>query len=170
MSHSIDGNAPIIRLIITSPFFQRTTPPKYEPTNVNKTLIENSISIYVDVQTLIQRLPTFLELVQSKLSTNSDLLDKSLNSTEEMLRGTRKKVKECIVNELFDNYNVQLKQVSEIPRLYRKTNRSVPTKPCTYIEVVTNSLRELSEDTFKRLDNTFVDEILQALFDVMTVS
>lgn len=150
--------------------FQRTTPPRFEPTNVNKTLLENSISIYVDVQALIQQLPQFLELVLNRFSTNVDLLKKSLESSEENLQGTRKEVKECIVNELFDNFNVQLKQVNDIPRLYRKTNRSIPTRPCTYIDVVANALKEFSEDAFKKLDNAFVVELLEALFNVMTVS
>ncbi|KOB68477.1 putative brefeldin A-sensitive peripheral Golgi protein, partial [Operophtera brumata] len=149
---------------------QRTGPQRYEPTHVNKVLLENSISIYVDVQALIQQLPQFLELVLSRFSTNVDLLKKSLESSEETLQGTRNKVKECIVNELFDNFNVQLKQVSDIPRLYRKTNRSVPTKPCTYLDVVSNALREFSEDAFKKLDNAFVVELLESLFNVMTVS
>lgn len=150
--------------------FQRNTPPKYESTNVNKALVENSISIYVDVQALIQRLPTFLEQVQSRFSSNVVLLKKSLESSEETLQGTRKKVKECIVNELFDNFNVQLKQVSDIPRLYRKTNRSVPSRPCTYMDAVTNALREFNEDASRRLDNAFVLELLEDLLNVMTVS
>lgn len=151
-------------------FFQRISPPKYEQTNINKTLVENSIHIYIDVQALVQRLPTFLELIQSRFPTSLDLLKKSLESSQETLQGTSKKVKECIMNELFDYCNVQLKQVSEIPRLYRKTNRSVPSRPCTYIEVVTNALKEFSEEASGRLDNAFILELLEALFNVMTVS
>lgn len=86
------------------------------------------------------------------------------------MQGTKHKIRECIVNELYEYVNVQLKQVSDIPRLYRKTNRSVPTKPCTYIDVVSKEIHQFHEDAKKRLDNEFIHEIFEALFNVMTVS
>lgn len=139
--------------------------------NVNKALIENSISIYVDMQTLIQRLPQFLELAQSRMPVDSrDLLKKSLGSAEETLHGTKKTIQECIVNELFDNFNVQLKQVSDIPRLYRKTNRSTPNRPCAYLDAVSNALKEFRDDASRKLDNSFLVEIFEALLNAMTVS
>ncbi|XP_021198347.3 conserved oligomeric Golgi complex subunit 2 [Helicoverpa armigera] len=150
---------------------QRIPSQKFEPTNVNKNLIDNSINIYVDVQTLLRKLPQLLELVQTKIPIdNKDLLGQSLRSSETVLEGTKEKVKECIVNELYDNFNVHLKQVSDIPRLYRKTNRSVPTKPCTYIDVVSNALNEFNQEASKKLDNVFTMELFESLFNVMTVS
>ncbi|XP_063628126.1 conserved oligomeric Golgi complex subunit 2 [Cydia splendana] len=144
---------------------------KLEPTSVNRTLIDNSISIYVDTQTLLQRLPQFLQSVEPKVPCqNKDLLRQSLKTTEETLQGTRHKIKESIVNEMFDYFNIQLKQVSDIPRLYRKTNRSVPTKPCTYIDVVSREVHQFNENGRKRLDNAFMQEIFEALFNVMTES
>lgn len=139
--------------------------------NVNKTLIENSISIYVDIQTLIQRLPQFLQLAQTKLPDDCKLLlKKSLTSSEETLEGTKQKVKECIVNELFVNYDVQLKQVRDIPRLYRKTNRSVPNRPCPYLDVVSNALKDFRDDASRKLDDTFLTDLLVALLNAMTVT
>ncbi|KAJ8724101.1 hypothetical protein PYW07_008081 [Mythimna separata] len=150
---------------------QRIPSQKFEPTNVNKSLIDNSINIYVDIQTLLRRLPHLLEVVLTKIPIdNKDLLGQSLRSSEEALQGTKEKIKECIVNELFENFNVQLKQVSDIPRLYRKTNRSVPTKPCTYIDVVSNALKDFDQETSKKLDNAFTTQLFESLFNVMTVS
>ncbi|XP_075982646.1 conserved oligomeric Golgi complex subunit 2 [Anticarsia gemmatalis] len=152
---------------------QKSTSHKIETTNlnINKSLINNSINVYVDIQALLQRLPQLLDLVKTRISIeNKDLLAQSLRSSEGSLEGTKEKIRECIVNELYDNFNLQLKQVSDIPRLYRKTNRSVPTKPCTYIEVVSNALTEFNQEATKQLDNAFVIGIFEALFDVMTVS
>ncbi|KAJ8713846.1 hypothetical protein PYW08_007466 [Mythimna loreyi] len=150
---------------------QRIPSQKFEPTNVNKNLIDSSINIYVDIQTLLRRLPQLLELAQTKIPIdNKDLLGQSLRSSEGALEGTKEKIKECIVNELFENFNVHLKQVSDIPRLYRKTNRSVPTKPCTYIDVVSNALKEFNQEASKKLDNEFTLQLFESLFNVMTVS
>lgn len=151
--------------------FQKPGSHKLEPANVNKNLIDNSISIYVDIQTLLQRLPQLLELVTAKIPIdNIDLLRQSLKSSEGALEGTKIKIRECIVNELYENFNLQLKQVSDIPRLYRKTNRSIPTKSCTYIDVVSNALKEFNQEASKRLDNAFIMSVLEALFNVMTIS
>ncbi|CAH1637583.1 unnamed protein product [Spodoptera littoralis] len=150
---------------------QRIPSQKYEPTNVNKNLIDNSINIYVDIQSLLRKLPHLLELVKTKIPIeNKDLLGQSLKASETILQGTKEKVRDCVVNELYENFNVHLKQVSDIPRLYRKTNRSVPNKPCTYIDVVSNALKEFNEEASKKLDNTFTMELFESLFNVMTVS
>uniref|UniRef100_A0A1E1WAF4 Conserved oligomeric Golgi complex subunit 2 n=1 Tax=Pectinophora gossypiella TaxID=13191 RepID=A0A1E1WAF4_PECGO len=145
--------------------------PKLELTSVNRSLIDNSINIHVDIQSLLNRLPTFMQLVEIKVPIgNKDLLRQSLRYSETMLTGTKDKIRECIVNELYDHFNMQLKQVSDIPRLYRKTNRSVPTKPCAYIDVITKAIHEFNEDASRRLDNAFLVELFQALFNIMTVS
>lgn len=150
---------------------QKASLRKAETLNVNKKLINNSINIYVDIHNLVERLPSLLQLVESKLEIeNNELLRNSLQSSKESLRAVHKRIKEFIINELYDNFNVQLKQVSDIPRLYRKTNRSVPSKPCAYIDTVSNALREFNEDASKRLDQSFLSELYEDLFSVLTVS
>lgn len=140
-------------------------------TGVNKTLLDNSINIHIDVETLLQRLPSFLSLAESRIPVeNKDILRHSLKSSESALQGTKVQIRECIVHEMYDNFNVHLKQVSDIPRLYRKTNRSVPTKPCTYIETISKALQEFNENAIRRLDNAFLIELYESLFNVMTVS
>ena len=141
-------------------------------TGVNKNLIDNSINLYVDSSILIQRLPKLLEHIESKVlhNKNRGILKESLKPTENLLQGTKIKICESIVNELFEFVNVQLKQVSDIPRLYRKTNRSIPSKPCTYIEVITRTITEFNENAAQKLDKSFLVEVYESLFNVMTVS
>lgn len=158
-------------LINISNCFQKTKTPKLESTELNKTLIEDCFNIYIDTQTLLQRLPQFLLTAEEKVPINNkDLLRQSLKSSGNALESTKEKIRECIVTELYEFFNVQLKQVSDIPRLYRKTNRSVPTKPCVYIDVVTKTLDEFNNNATKRLDNAFLHELYSGLFNIMTVS
>lgn len=58
---------------------------------------------------------------------------------------------EKIVNELIMHCVIYLKQVSDIPRLYRRTNREVPIKPCAYVK---NALSFLT--SFRTNYNDFV--------------
>lgn len=144
---------------------------KHESGNVNKPLIDDSISIYVDVRTLTARLPQFLLLAQSRMpAATGHLLQNSLRASEETLQSTKKKIQECIVSELFDKCNVQLKQVSDVPRLYRKTNRSVPSQPGAYLPAVGAALTAFRERAAQRLDAAFMADVLEALFNAMTVS
>ncbi|XP_023953320.1 conserved oligomeric Golgi complex subunit 2 [Bicyclus anynana] len=142
-----------------------------ETTAINQKLVDSSINLYIDSRTLLEKLPNFIEHIENKVHSNKskELLKQSLKPTEELLQGTKSKICECIVNELFQYFNVQLKQVSDIPRLYRKTNRSIPTKPCTYIDVIAKTLNEFNENTSKKVDQTFLSELYNSLFNVMTV-
>lgn len=120
----------------------------------------------------MKRLPNFLKYVETKIPNEKGkcLLKQSLNSSIEVLQGSEIKIRNCIVNELFECFNIHLKQVSDIPRLYRKTNRSVPSKPCVYIEAVSSFLREFNEGASKQVDNNFLMGLYEALFNIMTVS
>lgn len=45
-------------------------------------------------------------------------------------------VTERIVSEVTAASGASLRQVSDIPRLFRRTNRDVPTKPCSYVNAI----------------------------------
>ncbi|KAJ0173795.1 hypothetical protein K1T71_010944 [Dendrolimus kikuchii] len=153
-----------------SVYCNQVTSSKTEPNQLNKTLIENSINIYIDIQALLQRLPSFLQHVESKIHISQKaILENSLKGSINSLEKSKEHIKDCIVNELEETLNMQLKQVCDIPRLYRKTNRSVPTKACTYMDLVATGIKEFSENA-KRLDNKFLTSLYADLFDVMTAS
>lgn len=59
--------------------------------------------------------------------------EKNLESTLPFVAGE-------IVKELMSQSSVHLKQVGDIPRLFRRTNREVPTKPCAYVSNVVEPL------------------------------
>lgn len=151
--------------------FQRTSRPSQDSTSVNKDLINSSINMYLDSQALLRKMPELLLTAESKVPvTNKGLLRQSLQPSEKVLGETKESIKERIVDELFSSYNAHLKQVSDIPRLYRKTNRSVPTRPGTYIDVVASSVEQFQKSVETKLDNAFLVQLYQALFNVMTVS
>lgn len=131
-------------------------------------LINTSIDLHLDTQKLLQKLPEFLQSVERRVNIkNKVLFRESLLPTEERLKDTRRIVKKYVVNELSNNCN-SLKQVSDIPRLYRKTNRSVPNKPCMYIDQVSKTIQEFHSEAKKKLDNPFLLELYEELFNALT--
>lgn len=58
----------------------------------------------------------------------------SLDETIKNLKKIWPDITKEIVNELLKQCVVHLKQVSDIPRLFRRTKRDIPTKSCAYIK------------------------------------
>jgi len=58
----------------------------------------------------------------------------SLGETSKSLASLLPLVTKEIVNELSEQCVTHLKQVSDIPRLFRRTKRDVPTKSCPYVK------------------------------------
>jgi len=58
----------------------------------------------------------------------------SIGETSKSLASLLPLVTKEIVNELSEQCVTHLKQVSDIPRLFRRTKRDVPTKPCPYVK------------------------------------
>lgn len=96
------------------------------------------ICLYRDAEKFANMLPSLLEVARSKLKlvtpTVSKLLEDSLGETIKNLKMIWPKITEEIVNELLKQCVTHLKQVSDIPRLFRRTKRDVPTKPCPYVK------------------------------------
>ncbi|XP_043265322.1 conserved oligomeric Golgi complex subunit 2 [Colletes gigas] len=96
------------------------------------------VCLYKDIEKMIKMLPFLLETARKKLKQQTPrvlkLLEDSLDETTENLRTLLPWVSEEIVNELLRQCVTHLKQVSDIPRLFRRTKRDVPTKPCAYVK------------------------------------
>ncbi|XP_017793431.1 PREDICTED: conserved oligomeric Golgi complex subunit 2 [Habropoda laboriosa] len=96
------------------------------------------ICLYKDLERFVNMLPSLLEIARSKLKQETPivlkLLKDSLDETIKNLKTVCPQITEEIVNELLKQCVTHLKQVSDIPRLFRRTKRDVPTKPCAYVK------------------------------------
>lgn len=112
------------------------------------------ICLYKDVEKFINILPCLLDTARSKLKQQSPavlkLLEDSLGETTKNLTTILPRVTEEISNELLKQCVTHLKQVSDIPRLFRRTKRDVPTKPCAYVKNALASLISFHSD-YKRV-------------------
>lgn len=102
------------------------------------TKLDILVHLHCDIEKFLNKLPNLLQLVQSKSPNQNPtmlkLLEDCLSETIESFKTILPLTTEEIVNELLTHCVTHLKQVSDIPRLFRRTNREVPTKPCLYVK------------------------------------
>lgn len=98
------------------------------------------VHLYTDVEKLVARLPVLLDSVTMRLESLSQqgqqLLKSCLKESEEQLLTRLPLITQFILGEMSSQSLPHLRQVSDIPRLFRRTNREMPTKPCSYITQV----------------------------------
>lgn len=96
--------------------------------------------LFCDIKALSGCLPEILDLALEHLSSLSvssvHHCKGSLQESSEQLLSRLPAVTERIVSEVAAAGGASLRQVSDIPRLFRRTNRDVPTKPCSYINAI----------------------------------
>lgn len=80
----------------------------------------------------------------------------SLGETSKNLANLLPLVTKEIVNELSEQCVTYLKQVSDIPRLFRRTKRDVPTKPCPYVKNAIVPLTNFHVDYNKIIPETVI--------------
>ncbi|XP_034944246.1 conserved oligomeric Golgi complex subunit 2 [Chelonus insularis] len=107
-----------------------------EPETPSRT--EFLVCLYIDVEKLSILVPTIITLAISKLTNVKpiipNILTESLNDATTNLKSALPLITEQIVQELLVKSSPNLKQVSDIPRLFRRTMRDRPTQPCAYMK------------------------------------
>lgn len=138
-------------------------------TNVEEVpVIDFFVWLYMDVELLKSRLATILCNATAKLPTHlaehSALLEQCFNDSRVALDDKRITIRARIVKEILSTSALNIKQVSDIPRLYRKTNREIPSKPCGYVGQVLEPVRQFAAKYRNNIDEIVVSEILCNIF------
>ncbi|XP_035221823.1 conserved oligomeric Golgi complex subunit 2-like isoform X2 [Stegodyphus dumicola] len=115
----------------------------------------NAATLITDVDALIQKIKVFpTETISHKLCSTSlnDYLE-SFNEAVKLLEEIPPQVAKLTVQILINKCSQHLKLITDIPRLYRKTNREVPSKPSSYVTQVFNPLTEFISKTKSMLSD-----------------
>lgn len=96
------------------------------------------VLLYLDISTLIDKTASYIDTIREKIPTslNSQLpvIEKCFEDSKNELRKSLEMIEKQWSDEIISQTSGWTKHVADIPRLYRKTNRDAPTKPCTYVE------------------------------------
>ncbi|KAM5163878.1 conserved oligomeric Golgi complex subunit 2 [Mantella aurantiaca] len=96
------------------------------------------ILLVADVDKIIDQLPILTDMIETKLSligfTNMAVIKGALEDIFTSLSASLLVINNRISVNLSESCLVYLKNTLEVPRLYRRTNKDVPTRPSFYIE------------------------------------
>jgi len=98
--------------------------------------------------------------------------DYFIESSEESrveLRQNLSQLSDVITNRVSEKSAAYLKQVSDIPRLYRRTNRELPSKQCTYMTSLLEPIIHFSSVTAKQSPQGTLHQWLIAIFAKVSV-
>lgn len=125
--------------------------------------------MYIDVINFVKELPKILELVvkkaPSQFQTQKQLLDSCFNESRNSISARLTRIEMKVAQDLIANSSPYIKQVNDIPRLYRKTNREIPTKNCAYVD---HTLAATKDFHLKYGQDVGMDRVLQFLVNVFT--
>lgn len=125
-----------------------------------------------DVENLSEQVPAiFKDVIQPRISAlGYDDLDSLLDNIKEssdQIKSELPQFQSYIVQEVCSQCALHLKQVNDIPRLYRRTNREVPTKPSQYMQNVCKPLIMLLEDNGEVLSENIKKDLLHNIFSTL---
>jgi len=109
--------------------------------------------------------------LDSDLTVDSarDYFIESLEESRVELRQNLSQLSDVITNRVSEKSAAYLKQVSDIPRLYRRTNRELPSKPCTYMTSLLEPIIHFSSVTAKQSPQGTLHQWLIAIFAKVSV-
>uniref|UniRef100_A0ABK9NDW1 Conserved oligomeric Golgi complex subunit 2 n=1 Tax=Glossina morsitans morsitans TaxID=37546 RepID=A0ABK9NDW1_GLOMM len=139
------------------------------------------VALYVDIQSLLSQLNEHqIPLVLKNLPTQQDQQQQELNLLKETVEKSFNDIKGTITKHLFTIEQVlvdtlinecgteNVRQVNDLPRLYRKTNRDIPTRCSNYVDQILKPLKIFNEDQLSNLGEKVVKSVLQRVLNKLT--
>lgn len=136
--------------------------------------IDFFVAIHLDTQqlcsNLLKLITSIYEKSPSNIKSHSDgqkllqnCFDESINKLNERL----KNVEHYIEREILKKSLPNIRLVSDIPRLYRKTNKDIPSKACVYVEQILETpklfYRQYNEQWDKKLMCSFLTQVFSTI-------
>ena len=167
---------------------QPTTAPSVMSTNPSGSsaiTISNIVLLVSDAQKVTTEIPDFFDSIMAPLmkeigNENLSLLKDGLKDAEESILLHMSHFETYLTTEITAQCVTHLKSVNDIPRLYRRTNREVPSKPSLYatslvrplVEFLTEYKGAISEVNRKQwaiaVLKSLGEQFLSATTDVLT--
>ncbi|EDV30329.1 uncharacterized protein Dana_GF23234 [Drosophila ananassae] len=133
------------------------------------------IALHADIRKLDAHLPdlqrSIAHTVPTELRTKifSDVLGKSMGALADTLSAHLASIQKTLVELLIGECETEnVRQVNDLPRLYRKTNREVPTRCSAYVDQMLRPLKTFSQQHESQLGTLVVEQILSEVASHIT--
>uniref|UniRef100_A0A8C6X7Y5 Conserved oligomeric Golgi complex subunit 2 n=1 Tax=Naja naja TaxID=35670 RepID=A0A8C6X7Y5_NAJNA len=118
------------------------------------------------------QLPELLEMIKPKLDMigfkNIACISGALEDSRNSLLGSWPTLNSKIIQDLNDSCFSCLKSALEIPRLYRRTNKEVPTKALPYVDSALKPFHQLKNDYKDILKPAVIEQWLEGALNTST--
>ncbi|KAK0144936.1 Conserved oligomeric Golgi complex subunit 2 [Merluccius polli] len=109
------------------------------------------VYIAADIQKLQEQIPDLTEIVRQRLEAvgfkNFAVLEAALGDSKDSLSGSTPTLNARMTQHLSERCSRYLKSASEVPRLYRRTNKEVPVRASAYMDNALRPLHQLLTDS-----------------------
>lgn len=129
------------------------------------------VCLYSDTSKLIEEIEIFLEGCKGKIPNRhlvEEELSTSLKESLTLVEGVVPKITDSIVKVIVTESSVHFRQVSQIPRLFRRTNRKSSTEPCEYVGQVLNYPKKFYERKRHLVTDERMETWLSQVFNDLT--
>lgn len=135
--------------------------------------IEFYIAIHSDIvrmtKHLVDQAKTIIQLAPTEVAEQATTLRQSFLDSSNVLDERRDKIANRIVQEIMAKSVGSIKQVNDIPRLYRKTNRDIPSKPCGYVDQMIEPSRQFRQQYLNDVGDETCQQICRQMFSTLNV-
>uniref|UniRef100_A0A672MUM9 Conserved oligomeric Golgi complex subunit 2 n=1 Tax=Sinocyclocheilus grahami TaxID=75366 RepID=A0A672MUM9_SINGR len=123
------------------------------------------VFIAADVDKLQGQIPDISEMINAKLESigfkNFAIVSEALQDSSASLSSCIPTLNSRMTQHLTERSIRFLKNASEVPRLYRRTNKEVPTRASAYMENALQPLHQLVTDSKKVVKDSIIQEWLR---------
>lgn len=148
---------------------------QHDPPNVD--IYNFYMILHRDIGTLTLKLPQIELIITQKLNESKHLKDKvkvesirrCFESPKRQLQDHQTTIENQIVQRLISVCLRSIKNVQDIPRLFRKTNRDVPTKNLPYVDQILDPIENFMTNNSKSFTQEAATRILRETFNQLTI-
>ncbi|KAL0609384.1 Conserved oligomeric Golgi complex subunit 2 [Plecturocebus cupreus] len=130
------------------------------------------VYVVADLDKLQEQLPELLEIIKPKLEMigfkNFSSISAALEDSQSSLSACVPSLSSKIIQDLSDSCFSFLKSALEVPRLYRRTNKEVPTTASSYVDSALKPLFQLQSRHKDKLKQAIVQQWLEGALSEST--
>lgn len=144
--------------------------------NEKQQTIDYLVLLYLNILYVKQQIPEYYQLIITKYSESNinhhhhmELIEKCLNDTKNRFDDNLCAIEDQLLIKIIENSINYIKQVNDIPRLYRKTNKEIPSRPCGYVEKMLQSPKQFQQKYSTEINREKLHEMLVKIFAQLNV-
>ncbi|XP_023583804.1 conserved oligomeric Golgi complex subunit 2 isoform X2 [Trichechus manatus latirostris] len=130
------------------------------------------VYVVADLDKLQEQLPELLETIKPKLEMigfkNFSSVSAALEDSQLSLSACMPSLSKKIIQDLSDSCFSYLKSALEVPRLYRRTNKEVPTKASSYVDSALKPFYQLQSEHKDKLKPAIIQQWLEGALSEST--